>query len=138
MAWKVYTRDVEGNQAQILVDDSFDWTAPVPNLTNLTVISIFCRQQPETTLWHPDEAEALDNLEERLINFAEDNGHGWAVYVLRMASYGVREYYFYHSEQAELGKAFERMKNMHPDYRIEMTTTPDPDWKHYRNFVVSQ
>lgn len=135
MSWKVYTREVEGKQAQILIDDHYDWTAPVENLVLLSGFSLYCNVLPENTLWHPDETEALDTLEERLLDFCEKYSQGWSLYVMRMTTFGVREYYIYHSEQADLQAAFMAMTKMHPDYRIEFGTVSDPEWKEYRKYL---
>ncbi|MBS2000522.1 MAG: DUF695 domain-containing protein [Candidatus Obscuribacterales bacterium] len=138
MTWTVHQRQIEGRTAQILLDDYFVPHAPVKDLVLLSGFSLYCRQEPVNTLWHPDEADTLDTIEERLINLCEKYAHGWSVYVMRMATFGVREYYFYHSASAELPKAYAELKNLTPDYRIEFATVNDPDWTQYRKCMTAQ
>jgi hypothetical protein len=135
MTWTVHQREVEGKTAQILIDDHFASQAPVKDLVNLSGFSLYCRQEPVNTLWHPDEGDTLDIIEERLINLCEKHSHGWSVYVLRMATFGVREYYFYHSNQAQLTKAYAELQALTPGYRIEFATVPDSEWAEYRKYL---
>lgn len=135
MTWTVHQRDVEGRQAQILIDDHFLSQAPIKELDNLSGFSVYCRQQPLNTLWHPDESDTLDIIEDRLLSLCEKYSHGWSVYALRMATYGVREYYFYHSEQAQLSQAYAELQRLTPDYRIEFATVRDPGWVEYRKYL---
>ena len=58
------------------------------------------------------------------------------VYVLRIATAGIREYYLYHSDMAEIKKAFDALKSAHPSYRIEVVTKNDPDWNEYKKYAL--
>ncbi|CAN5368482.1 hypothetical protein BH10CYA1_BH10CYA1_19810 [soil metagenome] len=136
MTWTVHQREVEGKTAQILIDDHFAPQAPLKDLVNLSGFSLYCRQEPVNTLWHPDEGDTLDIIEERLINLCEKHSHGWSVYVLRMATFGVREYYFYHSNEAELTKAYAELLALTPGYRIELSTVLDAEWAEYRKYLL--
>jgi|688.fasta_scaffold505750_1 hypothetical protein len=135
MAWTVHQREIDGKVAQILIDDHFAAQAPVKDLIYLSGVSIFCRQQPVNTLWHPDEGDTLDNIEDQLLHLCEKFSNGWSVYALRMATYGVREYYFYHSAAAELSKAIAELQRLRTDYRIEFATISDPEWVEYRKYL---
>ena len=138
MTWTVYQREVEGKTAQILIDDYFAAHAPVKDLVMLSGFSLYCRQEPVNTLWHPDEGDTLDIIEERLINLCEKYAHGWSVYVMRMATFGVREYYFYHSPDAELNRAYAELLELTPGYRIDFATVPDAEWTQYRTYMKAQ
>jgi hypothetical protein len=48
---------------------------------------------------------------------------------------GIREYYLYHSDAADLNKAMEALKATHPTYRIEKDTIADPEWNEYRKYA---
>ena len=138
MTWTVHQREVEGKTAQILLDDYFAAHAPVKDLVMLSGFSLYCRLEPVNTLWHPDEGDTLDIIEERLINLCEKYAHGWSVYVMRMATFGVREYYFYHSPDAELSRAYAELQELTPGYRIDFATVPDADWTQYRTYLKDQ
>jgi hypothetical protein len=135
MVWTVHTREVEGRPAQVLIDDQFAAQAPVKDLIRLSGFSLYCKQEPINSLWHPDEGAALDLIEEHLIDLCEKHSHGWCLYVLRLATFGVREYFMYHSDEAELSQAYAGLRELHPDYRIEFATISDPDWKQYLSYV---
>ena len=138
MTWTVHQREVEGKTAQILIDDYFAPHAPVKDLVMLSGFSLYCRQEPVNTLWHPDEGDTLDIIEERLINLCEKYAHGWSVYVMRMATFGVREYYFYHSVDAEMNRAYAELLEITPGYRIDFATVSDADWTQYRTYITAQ
>jgi hypothetical protein len=57
------------------------------------------------------------------------------VYALRIAAPGIREYYFYHADQAELRKAFSALRAIYPNYRTEFVTTDDMAWEQYGKYV---
>ncbi len=137
MTWLVHQREVEGKPAQIVIDDHFKSEAPIKDLVNLSGFSVYCKQLPENSFWHPDESDTLDTIEERLLHLCEKHSNGWCVYALRMATYGMREYYFYHSDAAELSRAYSELRRLTPDYRIEFATISDPEWSEYRKYLQS-
>lgn len=135
MAWKQYTGELSGTPAQILVDQHFEKQAPVKGLPLLSWFGVYCKQPTSGSFWNPNEANVLDEIEDDLIKVCEAFGHGWVVYLLRIATPGIREYYLYHSNVAEITKAFEALRAIHPTYKIETETTNDLQWNHYRKYV---
>ena len=135
MAWIHQTVQVKGRPTQALIDDQFRAAAPVKELPNLFWIGVWCRMPAGAGLWDPTETEALDRLENNLIALCDELARGWAVYVRRLATPGIREYYFYAGDHAELAKALPRLQALHPDYRIELERKPDPDWRHYHEWL---
>ena len=136
MAWKQYTCEVSGKPAQVLVDQRFEKQAPVKELPLLSWFGVYCKQAPSGNFWHPNETTALDEIEKDLLKICEAFGHGWLVYLLRIATAGIREYYLYHSNVAEIKKAFEALKAAHPTYKIETETTQDSQWNEYRKYAA--
>ncbi len=59
----------------------------------------------------------------------------WAVYVRRLDTPGLREYYVYFGESAELEKVLPSINALHPEYRIEFETRTDPQWTHYESWI---
>ena len=135
MAWRHYTCEISSKPASVLVDERFAHQLPVKELPRLSWFGVYCQQPTGGAFWNPEEADALDQLENDLIRLAETFGHGWAVYVLRIATPGIREYYLYHADQAELNKAFSVLKAVYPDYRIEFKTINDVMWEQYGRYV---
>ena len=135
MNWKHYTCEISGKPALVLVDDRFQEQAPIHELPRVSWFGVHCNQSPGADLWSPDEEQTLDSIEDDLIKLCEAFGRGWAVYVLRIATPGMREYYLYHSSAAELNKAFESLKTLHPSYKIESEAKDDPQWQQYKTYA---
>ncbi len=62
-------------------------------------------------------------------------GRGWAVYVMRIDTRGIREYYFYCGEAATLDLALPSLRKAFPTYRIEFEETTDAAWSRYKTFL---
>ena len=67
----------------------------VLELPRLAWFGVYCQRAPGVGFWDPEETDSLDALERDLIRLCEQFGQGWAVYVLRIATSGIREYYVY-------------------------------------------
>ena len=135
MAWRHYTCEILGKPASVLIDEGFAQQSPIRELTRLSWFAVYCSQTTGGAFWNPEEADVLDRIENDLINLSETFGHGWAVYVLRVATPGIREYYVYHADHAELSKVFSALKATYPNYQIEFETTDDIAWEQYRKYV---
>jgi hypothetical protein len=138
MAWSHRTTEIGSRPAQVLIDDRFRDDAPVRELPRLIWFGVYCRNEPGASFWHPDETGALDFIEDDLIRLCEQFGRGWAVYVMRIDTRGIREYYFYSGDATELPAAVTPLKAEHPEYRIEVDQKLDPAWERYRTFLPQQ
>lgn len=135
MTWQLYDTEILGKQSQVLLDDSFVGNIPGDELPNLALISLWCQQDTDGHYWNPDETDTLDMIEHDLLELVSQNGHGWAVYARRVASEGLREYFFYYGGDADLIKVAPALKEKYPGYRIESEAKPDPEWKLYLSWV---
>ena len=135
MTWKTCACEISSKPAIVLVDTRFAKQAPLHEMPCLTWFGVYCQLPVDEHLWNPTETETSDRLESDLIKLCGTFGHGWTVYVLHIATPGIREYYLYHSDAAELNKAFVALKANYPDYKIEFKETNDPDWKEYKTYV---
>ena len=135
MTWKFFEVRTGDKKAQVLLDHRFAGAPPSDSLPNIGWFGVWCQEDPRGAYWAPTEAPALDALEEDLIALAEKFGNGWAVYLRRHATPGLREYYFYFGEGAELGKVAVALTTKHPGYRIEFETRPDPKWSGYASWL---
>jgi len=126
---------IEGRQAQVLIDEEFRAAAPLLELPGLTWFAVYCQQDPGSAFWDPDENDTLDDLEDTLLELCQEFGHGWAVYVCRLATRGIREYYVYHGQGAELEKVLPILREAYPAYRLEYDVTSDPKWKRYASLL---
>lgn len=79
----------------------------------------------------------LDRIENDLLELVSQFGHGWAVYTRRLASAGLREYFFYFGGDAELNKVAPALKEKYPEYRIESEAKADPEWELYLSWAKS-
>ena len=135
MAWKQYQCEISGKAALVLVDDRFAQDSPVKGLPLLSWVGIYCNRPPGGAFWDPEETVDLNRMEDELVKLSDAFGYGWAVYLLRIATPGVREYFIYHADQAELSKAFSALKATYPNYRVEFETTTDMAWEQYGRYV---
>lgn len=136
MAWRHFVCKVSDKEALVVINDEFKKKLPVPELPLLSWFGVYCKLPPGNNAFcDEDETSALDQLEDQLLSLADEFGHGWAVYVFRIATYGIREYYVYHGTGAEMGQVYSSIKKMVPDYRIEFETTKDPAWEQYKKYV---
>jgi hypothetical protein len=135
MAWTHYSCEISGKPASVLIDERFAPQFPIRELPRLSWFGVYCNQPTGRAFWNPEETDDLDRIETDLIKLSETFGHGWAVYVLRVATHGVREYYVYHADQAELSKVFSALKARYPNYRIEFETIDDLAWAQYGKYV---
>lgn len=134
MTWRTYTCEILDKPAIVLIDQQFEDRFPVPELPLLSWFGVYCNLPPDGACWAEVETDSLDHLEDQLIEVADQFGKGWAVYVFRIATPGIREYYIYHSAEAEMSKAFDALKVSVPNYRIEFETTNDATWEQYRRY----
>ena len=92
VTWKFFEiRDGE-KKAQVLLDHRFAGEPPMDALPHIGWFGVWCREDPKGAYWSPTEAPVLDALEEDLIQLAEKHGNGWAVYLRRYATPGLREF----------------------------------------------
>ena len=135
MTWKFFEVRLGDKKSQVLLDDRFASEPPTESLPNIGWFGVWCKEDPRGAYWAPQEASALDALEQDLIALAEQFGKGWAVYLRRHASPGLREYFFYFGEGADLGKVAVALTTKHAGYRIEYETRPDPKWSGYTSWL---
>jgi Family of unknown function (DUF695) len=138
MAWLHRTTEIQNRSAQVLIDDRFQDSAPMRELPRLIWVGVYCRNEPGASFWHPDETAALDAVEDDLIRQCEQFGGGWAVYVMRIDTRGIREHYFYAGDAADLPAAVTALQAAHPEYRIEVDQKVDPEWDRYQTFLPQQ
>jgi Family of unknown function (DUF695) len=135
MAWIHYQFETRGKPASALLDTQYAGGPPTDQISNLAWFGVYCRLPPGGGFWNPKEQAALDALESDLIRLFEAFGNGWASYVRRLDTPGLREYYVYFGGDAELEKVVPCLKSLHKGYRIESECRPDPQWTHYRAWL---
>ena len=135
MTWRTYLCEISDKSALVLIEDRFADQFPVDELPLLSWFGVYCNKPTEGAFWNPDETNLLDRLENDLLKLSEQFGHGWAVYVFRLATTGIREYYLYHTDAAEMRRALEELRRLYPNYRIDFDTTDDAKWEQYRRYV---
>jgi Family of unknown function (DUF695) len=135
MPWSHRQIEIEKRPAQVLIDDRFRATASIRELPRLAWFGVFCRQVPSGSFWHPDETPSLDAIERDLIQLCDQYGRGWAVYVMRIDTPGIREYYIYCGNSSSLAHVLPSLQASHADYRIEFEESEDDAWNHYKTFL---
>lgn len=135
MAWSHRILEIDTRPAQVLIDDRFRPAAPVPELPRLAWFAVFCQQDAGDGFWNPQETASLDSIEKDLIGLCDQFGSGWAVYVMRIDTHGVREYYLYSGGNSALAQVLPRLQAAHPNYRMEFEETDDAAWNRYKEFL---
>jgi hypothetical protein len=77
----------------------------------------------------------LDRIENDLLRLCGVHGNGWAAYVQRLDTPGIREYYVYFGDGAAMDNVLPELKAAHPDYRLEYDRVDDLRWAQYRKWL---
>lgn len=122
MAWGTYTSKINDKLAQVLINSSYENKAPVKELLLLFWVGVYCQMPSNQDFHNLKETQKLDEIEDNLIKLCGRYGNGWAVYTHRIGTAGIREYYIYNGEYAELHKTIDALKSIYPAYKIEAET----------------
>ena len=136
MPWHDYTCRLADRTAQILITDDFAGSPPVSRFPFLVWVGIWGHHPPGAAFWHPDETEALDDLEDALLAALAPSGGSTAIYAFRLAAAGIREYFVYCHSPSQVIAAGRSWAATRPDYRIEFEQHSDPTWHEYRKYVT--
>jgi hypothetical protein len=134
VTWNNYQTAVEGRPALVLLDDRFATEHPT-DFECLAWFGVYSQLDPGASYWNPEEGMALDAIEANLLRLCERVSHGEAIYLRRVDTRGVREYYFYFPQRAALAGALPQLLILHPGYRLEYEQKSDPNWKHYSQWL---
>jgi len=118
-----------------MVDDRFAANPPVDKLPHLAWFGVFCVIDSGGGFWNPEEEPRLDAIENRLLQLCEQHANGWAAYVQRLDTAGLREYYLYFGEGATMEKVLPELKAAYPTYRLEFDRIDDLKWAQYRKWL---
>jgi hypothetical protein len=135
MAWRTALLNFDGKPGHTMVDDRFAADPPVDQLPHLAWFGVYCAKPPGGGFWDPDEEAELDAIENDLIRLCDHHGHGWAAYVQRLDTPGLREYYLYFGEGAAMDKVLPELKPAHSTYRLEFDRIDDLKWAQYRKWL---
>jgi hypothetical protein len=135
MVWSHRVTEIEGRRVQVLIDERFRDSAPIKELPRIAWFGVYGNLDPGEAFWHPDETATLDAIENGLIGLCDSFGRGWVVYVMRVDTRGIREYYFYYGHGAEIEKVLHDLQSAHPNHKIEFDQKDDPEWERYTTFL---
>jgi hypothetical protein len=135
MAWRTALLNFEGKPGHTMVDDRFAANPPADQLPHLARFGVYCAKPPGGGLWDATEGDQLDAVEDDLIRLSDRHGNGWAAYVHRLDTPGLREYHIYFGEGASMDKVLPELKAAHPTYRLEFDRTDDLKWAQYRKWL---
>jgi hypothetical protein len=135
MAWRTALLNFDGKPGHTMVDDRFAGSAPMDQLPHLGWFGLYCAKPPGAGFWDPTEGDQLDAAEKELIGLCHRHGNGWAAYVHRLDTPGLREYYVYFGEGASIDNVLPELKAAHPTYRVEYDRIDDLKWAQYRKWL---
>jgi hypothetical protein len=135
MPWIQYQFEAQRRPASALLDTQFAEAVPSDKLPYVAWFGVYGKQPPGGSWWRRSEQPKLDAIEADLIRLCGGFGNGWAVYVRRLETPGLREYYVYFGGNAELQKVLPSLQALHADYRLEFESRSDPEWSHYKSWL---
>lgn len=135
MTWRMAMLNFDGKPGHTMVDDRFAKNAPIDQLPSLAWFGLYCAKAPGGGFWDPDEGEQLDAIELDLIALCDRQGNGWVAYVQRLDTPGLREYYMYFGEGANIDHVLTDLRTAHPNYRLEYDRFEDPNWAQYQKWL---
>jgi Family of unknown function (DUF695) len=138
MAWAQRTTEVGGRPAEQTIDKGFSSSAPVSELPRLAWFSVHARMSPGDGMVNPKEVDTLDAIEEDLVRLCDAFGRGSALYISRVVSPGLRQYYLYYGGNAELDNALPSLRSSYPKYQIDFEEKPDAAWAWYREMIANK
>lgn len=131
-SWIHFTCEIESKPALVLLNVGIRPLAPDSKRQTLLWMGVYCRQIPDGAFWNESETETLDRVEDRLIGAVGSDLS--AQYAVRLATPGIREYFFYAGSNDGLLEATEAVKAAFPDYRVECDSRIDEGWDRYLSF----
>ncbi|WP_179958246.1 DUF695 domain-containing protein [Chitinimonas arctica] len=136
MAWLTSIRQHADRITHVLIDDRFAGNPPAEALPCLNWFAIwFAETPPANALIAAQEEAAFEQVQRSLVDLAQQHADGWAVYGLRVMSYGIAEYYFYSRDESTLAGVQVELERAHPGYRIEHASKVDASWAVYKKFL---
>jgi hypothetical protein len=130
--WDFYLCRVDDEPASIFVDLGIARSAPTADYPYLAYISLHMQKPRTDGLSSQEEYESLSNIENRLSSLLDDN---IAIYVGRNTSGGCRDYYFFAREVNAWKDLVSSAMMEFPDYKYDLGSHHDPDWKTYFAFL---
>ena len=132
MAWQRKDGRIARRRAEILIDLRFRDTAPVRDLPMLHWLGVWCRQPVQRERFVPAAEQAtVLRIERKLKTLARKASNGWAVYVMRIVSEGLVQYFFYARGAGALDGVSAELRKSFPRYRFEHDSEPDAEWVEY-------
>ena len=131
MAWQLHDLLESGKPVQLMLEDRFRNDLPGAELPRLVRLRVNFIQPAEDYYWHPDESAKIDDIEDQLLQLADQHGEGWVVFVQRRAEAGCLDFYFYVGSEAKIEQVIPDLKTVHPEYRIDFEESSDPSWSAY-------
>ena len=86
----------------------------------------------ESGLPSAENSRLLAELEEDA--FVKLEADGLAIHVATALKDGVKDLLFYTRDAEEFLKRAEKYRYLHNQFDVECEISPDPDWKHYKDF----
>ena len=136
MPWQLFDTEQNGQPVQMMLEDSFRDEVPGAELPKLSRIRVWFAKTPDDYFWHPEESNAIEDIEDALLRLADQYGDGWAVFVYRQAERGFFDYFFYAGGEAKLDAVVPELAATHSEQRFEYEERSDPTWSAYRDWLA--
>lgn len=129
--WDFYLKQVDGQVASITVNLGLRATAPLAGRGQLLRVRVHLRSPAPNGLSSQEEFETLNQLEDRWVEALKAE----TLFVGRSTCAGVRELFFYGGDLGGLEARITELTSSFSEHRVETSTSQDPGWKVYREFL---
>jgi hypothetical protein len=131
-SWIDYICEIQEKPSLVLLNVGVRAAVPDTHRPALLWVGVYCRLNAGGAFWDEAETETLDRLEDHLL--ANLPSKLSATYVLRIATPGMREYFFYAPTPDGLTEAVALTGRTFAAYRIECDSILDCDWERYLTY----
>lgn len=130
--WDFYLTQVEGQATSINLNLALRETAPLKDRPQLLRVRLHLRLPGPSGLSSNEEFESLNHIEDRMVGALQADA---LLFVGRCTGAGLREFFFYGSDPRGWESRVAEVMKSFADYRFEATTSPDPEWRSYLEFL---
>ena len=131
--WDFYRCNVNDRLSSIYVDLGLRSLTPIQYLPTLRWLWIKLRYPDDRGLSVDDEFDALRAYEDELC--AALKAPGEIIFAGRITGAGMRQFYFYSTEQFEFVERIDSVLDNNREYQYQAGSKPDEDWSQYSNVL---
>lgn len=138
MTWQEASIKLNDRDVYAVLDAHFSDMAPIIELPCLNWLGLW---PPKPVSSEANDSKKDDSwfleVEPHILEIASTISDGWAVYVARLVTRGVTEYYFYTKDESTLASLVPELRKHFPQHRMEHERKSDQTWSEYFKFQAA-